>query len=159
MDILKTFIGLALANCDVMLIDSELLDEVADMSVIEDNKQSGEDGVGGDEEEAVIEEGVEIEGESLEGRFILFDQVEWGHVGCEGGEEHVDHEHQHHFLDHFVVLARVGVVVGVAFGGSYYSAEEGAEKWDYHCVYEGEYYALLLDCLLLVYEFAGEGYD
>ena len=76
MDILKTFIGLALANCDVMLIDSELLDEVADMSVIEDNKQSGEDGVGGDEEEAVIEEGVEIERESLEGRFVLFDQVE-----------------------------------------------------------------------------------
>ena len=75
-DILKTFVGLSLANCKVMLIDSVFFDEVAYVSVVEDNKESGEDGIGGDEEEAVVEKGVEVEGECLEGRFVLFNQVE-----------------------------------------------------------------------------------
>ena len=157
MDIFITFIGLSLANCNMMLIDSVFFYEVADVSVIEDDKESWEDGIGGDEEEAIVEEGVEIKGEGLEGGFILFHQVEWGYIGCEGCEEHVDHKYQHHLLNNFVVLAWICVVVGVTFRGSYYSAEEGAEKWYYHCIYEGKYYALFLDCLLLVYKFTGEG--
>lgn len=40
MDIFITFIGLSLANCNVMLIDSVFFDEVAYVSVIEDNKES-----------------------------------------------------------------------------------------------------------------------
>lgn len=78
------------------------LDNPADVTMIEDHQNSREDGIGGNKEETVIKEGLEIEGKSLEGRLVFFDEIEGGNVGHEGCEEHVDHEDKHHLVDDLI---------------------------------------------------------
>ena len=127
-----TFISLSLTDGKILFTYSIFFDEIADMSMIDYYEEGGEDGIGGDEEEAIVEEGLEIEGEGFEGGLILFDEVEGGYIGCECGEEHVDHEDEDHFCYYFVALFGVGVVVGIALGFADDGAEEGAEEGDHH---------------------------
>ena len=71
------------------------------MPVVEIGQHYGEYRVGDDEKEAVEEEALEIQGEGSEGRLVLLDEIKRGDVRDKSGEEHVDHEGDHHLADCF----------------------------------------------------------
>ena len=74
--ILEAFVGFTLTDCQFFLLYSVLFDDLADMTVIEDDSEDREERVGRDEKETVIEKGLEIEGKTFEGSSIFFNQIE-----------------------------------------------------------------------------------
>jgi hypothetical protein len=71
--ILVAAVGLALTNCQGIMSDSIFFDESAKMSMIEDHQKCREEWIGGNEKEAIIEEGFEVEGKGFKGWRIFFD--------------------------------------------------------------------------------------
>ena len=91
-DVLVAFVGLALADCKGVSAYSVFFYHVSDVSVIEYYQDDWEYGICCYQEEAVVEESVEVQGEGFESGLVLFYEVEWSNIGGESCEKHVDHE-------------------------------------------------------------------
>jgi len=124
--------------------------------VVKEDQKSWEYGIGGYEEEAIIEKALEVKREAFKSRLILFDEVERSHICNESSEEHVDHKDNNHFGNDLVTKFGMSVVVGILLGCSDYSAEKRTEKWDNDRVYEWKDDVAILNCFLFLYKFLGQ---
>lgn len=80
MHVLEGLVGLSLTHRQGTPPDKVLLDGVSNVPVIGNDQEERKDRVGGHEEEAIIDEALEVQREAFICRFFFFDQIERDNV-------------------------------------------------------------------------------